>query len=204
MDEKTQQRIFEPFFTTKQMGRGTGLGLATVYGIIKGHRGFVTVHSEPGHGTRFDIYLPLSGEETSLQREDARAYVPGSGVVLLVEDEEEVLNATREMLEFLGYRVVAARSGQEALAIYRQRQDEIDLVLMDMIIPGISGGEAVDGLLEVNPSVRIVLASGYSLNGMAGDIMKRGCRAFIQKPYSLNELSRTLSEVSPSDIRGDA
>jgi len=204
MDEKTQQRIFEPFFTTKQMGRGTGLGLATVYGIIKGHRGYVTVHSEPGRGTRFDIYLPLSGEETSLQWEDAGVYVPGSGVVLLVEDEEEVLNATKEMLEFLGYRVVAARSGQEALAVYRQRQDEIDLVLMDMIMPGISGGEAVDGLLEVNPSVRIVLASGYSLHGMAGDIMKRGCRAFIQKPYSLNELSRTLSEVSPSDIRGDA
>jgi len=121
--------------------------------------------------------------------------VSGSGVILVVEDEEQVLETTREMLEFLGYTVLTARDGREAIEVYRRMGKGIHVVLMDMIMPGISGGEAIDALLEINPFVRIVLASGYSLNGMAGDIMRRGCRAFLQKPYNMGELSRTVTQV---------
>ncbi len=205
MDERTRQRIFEPFFTTKQMGRGTGLGLATVYGIVKGHRGYITVYSEPGHGTRFNVYLPLLEQDSAAEPEGERTdVVSGSGVILLVEDEDQVLETTREMLEFLGYTVMIARNGQEAIALFRQKHRAVDLILMDMIMPGISGSEAVDALMAIDPSVRIVLASGYSLNGLAGDIMNRGCRAFIQKPYNLNELSRTVAQVMQSAIRDSA
>jgi CheY-like chemotaxis protein len=116
-------------------------------------------------------------------------------MILLVEDEEQVLDTTREILEILGYTVLIARNGREAIDLYSRKGRSIDLVLMDMIMPGISGSEAIDALLKIDPSVRIVLASGYSLNGQAGDIMRRGCRAFLQKPYNMGDLSRTVAQV---------
>ncbi len=195
MDEKTRARVFEPFFTSKAMGRGTGLGLATVYGIIKGHKGIIDVESEPGQGTTFTIYLPASEKQVAEEKTANETIARGTETILLVDDEKMVLEVSREMLELLGYQVYAAGSGQEAIAVYMEKRDKIDLIILDMIMPGISGGETFDRLREINPDVRVLLSSGYSLTGEAKTIMDRGCKGFIQKPFQLQKLSGKVKEV---------
>jgi two-component system cell cycle sensor histidine kinase/response regulator CckA len=195
MDEKTRERIFDPFFTTKAMGRGTGLGLATVYGIIKGHKGMINVYSELGHGTTFTIYLPASQKEV-VKKETATGTIErGTETILLVDDEKIVLEVSREMLESVGYRVYAVGSGQEAITLFTEKRNEIDLVILDMIMPGISGGETFDRLREINPGIKVLLSSGYSLNGEAQTIMDRGCKGFIQKPFQIEKLSQKVREM---------
>jgi len=195
MDEKTRQRVFDPFFTTRTMGRGTGLGLATVYGILKGHGGFVHVDSEPGHGTTFSLYLPAS-EKTVTRTERVTDIVRGgTETILLVDDEQIILDVGREMLGSLGYRVWTEENGENAAAFYRNKGREIDLVILDMIMPGLSGGETYDQLRIINPNVRVLLSSGYSIDGMARQIMDRGCNGFLQKPFRLEELSRKIREI---------
>jgi two-component system cell cycle sensor histidine kinase/response regulator CckA len=195
MDAKTRERIFDPFFTTKTMGRGTGLGLAMVYGTIKGHGGMIDVTSEPGQGTAFYIYLPAS-EKTIVQEKPAvKEILTGTETVLLVDDEQMVLEVTRKLLESLGYRVHAAGGGQEAIAVYMEKRKEIDLLILDMIMPGISGGETFDCLKEINPNIRVLLSSGYSINGQAQEILERGCNGFLQKPFQLEKLSQKIREV---------
>jgi len=200
MDKKTMERIFDPFFTTKALGRGTGLGLATVYGIVKGHRGLINVYSEPGHGTTFNLYLPASDREVmhAATATAAAAIARGTETILLVDDEKMVLEVSRDLLESLGYLVHAAGSGQEALAVYMEKKEKIDLVLLDMIMPGISGGETFDRLREINPGIRVLLSSGYSINGEAIKIMDRGCNGFLQKPFQLENLSRKVRELLDS------
>jgi CheY-like chemotaxis protein len=195
MDEKTRERIFDPFFTTKGMGRGTGLGLATVYGIIQGHKGAIHVDSEPGRGTTFSIYLPASEGEVIREKRESGTILTGRETILLVDDEKMVLEVSKEMLESLGYRVYAAGSGQEALAVYMEKREEIDLVILDMIMPGISGGETFDRLREIHPTLRVLLSSGYSINGQAQDILNRGCNGFIQKPFQLEKFSTKVREM---------
>jgi len=195
MDEQTQQRIFDPFFTTREMGRGTGLGLASAYGIIKGHGGFINVYSEKGHGTTFSIYLPASDRATVRETPVAAAIHRGHETIFLVDDERMILDVTQEMLAGLGYRVLVAPGGAEALEIYRAQHETIDLVILDMIMPGMGGGEVLDGMKAVDPGVRIILSSGYSLNGMARNIMERGAMLFLQKPFHLDDLSRKVREA---------
>ncbi len=195
MDERTRQRIFEPFFTTQQMGRGTGLGLASVYGIIKNHNGIINVYSEPGQGTAFNIYLPCSEEEILEEKRPGDALIKGSETVLLVDDEEMIINVARDFLEALGYRVITAGGGKDALRIYKNNRDKISLVILDMIMPEMGGGETIDRLKEIDPGVAVLLSSGYSMEGRAGDVIKRGCRGFIQKPFDIKELSRKIREV---------
>jgi two-component system cell cycle sensor histidine kinase/response regulator CckA len=194
MDEATKQRIFDPFFTTKEMGRGIGLGLASVYGIIQNHRGLITVDSEKGRGTTFTIYLPASEKEPEQEQGISEELARGSGTVLLVDDEERVLKVGKDMLTTLGYQVVTARSGKEAIEVYRANQHTIDLVILDMIMPGMGGGTTYDRMKEINPGVKVLLSSGYSINGEANEILSRGCNGFIQKPFHIHELSRRIRE----------
>ena len=195
MDEKTRERIFEPFFTTKQTSMGTGLGLASVYGIVMGHRGFITVDSKVGHGTTFTIYLPASGQEVIQEQTASSEIFTGTEAILVVDDEQVVLEVSKEFLESLGYRVYGAGSGQEALAVYLEKQNEIDLVILDMILPGLSGEDTFDRLRLINPDIRVLLSSGYSISGKAQQILDRGCKGFLQKPFHLAKLSQKVREA---------
>ncbi len=192
MDEETRSHVFEPFFTTKAMGRGTGLGLATVYGIVKGHKGLITVYSSPGQGTTFHIYLPASQKEPSRELRFPEGVVKGQGTVLVIDDEEMILKVASELLRALGYNVITARGGVAGLRTYGERAQEVDLVLLDMIMPDMGGGEVFERLRQMNPGVRVLLSSGYAINGQAQQILEKGCRGFIQKPFSLAELSQKL------------
>jgi CheY-like chemotaxis protein len=195
MYKKTLERIFDPFFTTKEMGRGTGLGLASAYGVIKSHAGYIDVDSRRGQGTTFSIYLPASEKKVERVARSAERLITGTGTVLLVDDEEAVMKVGKELLELIGYRVLIARDGKEAVRTYRKHQDAIDVVVLDMVMPGMGGGEAYDRMKKVNPDVKVLLSSGFSIDGEAGDILNRGCNGFIQKPFTVRELSRAMEKV---------
>jgi CheY-like chemotaxis protein len=195
IDKATQKRIFEPFFTTKEMGRGTGLGLASVYGIVKGHGGYIEVDSRKGRGTTFSIYLPASEKRVSKPVKGGEQVIKGTETILLVDDEEAVLDLGAQMLEQLGYTVIEARGGAEAIEIYKTRRGSIDLVMLDMIMPEISGGDVCVAIKEINPQVRVLLSSGYSIEGQACTILKRGCDGFIQKPFSVEQLSMSVGKI---------
>jgi two-component system, cell cycle sensor histidine kinase and response regulator CckA len=197
MDEQTQQRVFDPFFTTKAMGRGTGLGLATVYGIVKGHGGFIQVESTPGQGTTFTFFLPATSRQQQADREipAVRGAIGGKKTILVVDDEPANMEVTKEILEILGYNVRTACNGSEAVAIYQERREEIELIILDMIMPEMGGGETFDRLKQIDPDVRVLLSSGYSLEGQAKDILNRGCLGFIQKPYKIEELDKKIQDI---------
>ncbi|NPU84705.1 MAG: PAS domain S-box protein [Syntrophaceae bacterium] len=196
MDDRTRLRIFDPFFTTKEMGRGTGLGLASVYGIVKGHGGFIRVSSAPGRGTTFVIYLPASGKALAVEPFTWDGGMSrGHETILVVDDEDMIREVTKEMLEGLGYRVLTAGDGGEAVSLFRSERKGVDVVILDMIMPGIGGGEVYDALRALDPGVRVILSSGYSLDGQARAIMERGIRDFLQKPFRIEDLSRKIRSV---------
>jgi len=199
MDDKTQQRIFDPFFTTKEMGRGSGLGLASAYGIIGNHGGIIDVHSRKGEGTTFSIYLPVSKNKAIREKELPEEIIRGTGTILLVDDEEMIIEAGKEMLEEIGYTVLVSRSGKETVDICKDRGKEIHLVILDMIIPDMGGGEIYDRLAQLNPEIKVLLSSGYSLDDRATEILARGCGGFIQKPFDIKELSHKIKEVLEKD-----
>jgi len=195
MDKEILERIFDPFFTTKDMGRGTGLGLASAYGIIKGHDGYIDVESRKGEGTTFSVYLPASEKKIAKAAKITKKLLKGTETVLLVDDEEIVLDIGRDLLEAMGCRVIIARDGREAIELYQKNQDNIDIVILDMIMPNISGSHTYDRMKEINPDIKVLLSSGYSIDGQATDILNRGCSGFIQKPFTINELSAAIRQI---------
>lgn len=196
MNAGTMERIFDPFFTTRAGGRGTGMGLPSAYGIVRNHGGFITVESAPGEGATFTVYLKATDKEMAPPAE-SKAGVPlgGTETVLVVDDEKTITDVTKELLENLGYRVYTAESGQEAVALYREKGSRIDMVILDVIMPGMSGEKTYDALKEINPGVKVMLSSGYTIDGQAQRIMDKGCRGFIQKPYEINELSLKMRKI---------
>ena len=195
MDKEIQQRIFEPFFTTKAVGRGTGLGLASAYGIIKNHNGIIDVYSEISHGTSFKIYLPASEKTVGMEKLLAEELMKGTETILLVDDEEMVVDIGKEILEKLGYTVIPASGGSEATDKFRQHKNRIDLVILDMIMPDMSGSETFDNLKKINPDIKVLLSSGYSIDGQASEILNRGCNGFVQKPFNLKQISSKIREI---------
>jgi len=195
MDEATQKRIFEPFFTTKEMGRGTGLGLASAYGIVKNHNGLIDVVSKKGVGSTFIFCLPASNRVVQTEMPDKSRVLKGPETVMFVDDEEMIVEVGEEILKALGYSVLLCRSGEEAIDVYKKKKEEIDIIVLDMIMPGMGGGETYDRFRQINPGVKVLLSSGYSINGKAKDILDRGCNQFIQKPFNIKELSQKLREV---------
>ena len=199
MDETTRQRIFEPFFTTKEKGQGSGLGLASVYSAITHHGGAVEVRSQLGEGTVFDCYLPAAPGLEPVEEENRGESLEGkTETVMVVDDESLILEITGEMLRQLGYRVLLARSGGEAVEMLRKTSDEVSLVVLDMVMPGMSGRETFDRIKQLSPSVRVLLASGYSLNAEARAILERGCDDFIQKPFRFEPFSQKIRSVLES------
>lgn len=195
MDETTLRQVFDPFFTTKEKGRGTGLGLASAYGIIKNHGGAITVYSEIDHGTTFNIYIPLSGRRPNTEFHVPNEIMPGTETILLIDDEEMILQVEQAVVETLGYRTVIARSGEEALQTISEMGSRIDLVILDMVMPGMDGSACFDHIRRIMPELPVILSSGYAINGHAEKIMRMGCKGFIQKPYNVAELSQKVRKV---------
>ncbi|HOI96485.1 MAG TPA: response regulator [Syntrophobacter fumaroxidans] len=195
MDKTTQERIFEPFFTTKEMGRGTGLGLASVYGIVKAHNGYIEVESYQGRGTTFSIYLPATGKKILDTGDIEQEIMEGTGTILIVDDEAMVLDVGASLLEALGYNVLQAPGGKEAVDICRDHPGPIDLVVLDLIMPDMGGGEVFDRIKEMRPGLKVLLSSGYNVDGQAGRILDRGCDGFIQKPFDINQLSAKIKDI---------
>ena len=195
MDKSISEHIFEPFFTTKEVGRGTGLGLASSYGIIKDHGGYIDVESKKGKGTSFRIYIPASEKEVRKPDIVSEEIIKATGTVLLVDDEKIILEVGRELLETIGFKALTAGSGEEAIEICSKKGDEIDIVLLDLIMPTMGGGEVFDRLKKINPDIKVLLSSGYSRGGQANDILSRGCDGFIQKPFRMSELSVKIRDI---------
>ena len=195
MDPETVGRIFEPFFTTKGVGKGTGLGLASAYGIIRNHKGFIRVESEKGRGSTFRIYLPASPAEKVADGALPDAPIKGKGTVLVVDDEQDSIEAAEVMLKELGYKVMHAQRGDEAIKLYRENMGNLDLITLDLVMPEMSGKEVFRQLKELNPDIRVLLVSGYGQNSQVEEIMSLGCNGFLQKPYDIQLLSQKISEA---------
>jgi len=194
--KEIQPRIFEPFFTTKEPGEGTGMGLAMVYGIVKSHKGTIEVASEVGQGTTFKIYLPLAEQPDKAERpEREEVFARGSGRILLVDDEELIRDIGRDILNHLGYEVVTAADGEQAVEYYKEHADEIDLVIIDMIMPRMDGRKCFRKLKEINPNVKAVLSTGYAVDALAQELLEEGMMGYVQKPYRIEQLAETVARA---------
>lgn len=195
MDDATQQRIFDPFFTTKAVGEGTGLGLSSAYGIIKNHGGSIRVSSKPGNGTAFTIYLPASDKAVFIKQDVPGDIPKGTETILLVDDQEMVVTVGQEVLRELGYEVMTALSGAEAIELFRLNKDRISLIILDMVMPGMNGSETYTRLKEIDPLMRVILSSGYSRDGQAQAILANGCQGFLEKPFDIIDLAKVIRNV---------
>ena len=199
INEGDIDKVFDPFFTTDSVGGSTGLGLSMVYGIIENHNGFISVESRVNEGTSFIILLPSSKKEIVYEEKLPLETKTGSDTILLVDDEPMITEVGKEMISMLGYDVITASSGMEALEIVGNQNNRIDLFIIDMIMPQMGGGELFDKLKSLNPEAKILLSSGYSIDGEAREIINRGCKGFIQKPFTLSQLGEKIRDILAAD-----
>lgn len=202
MTKKIQKKMFEPFFTTKEQGKGSGMGLASVYGTIKNHGGAINVYSEPGHGTSMKIYLPQSRVETNTTTQKPAHYNTATkeAHVLIVDDEDLILEVATSMLEKCGYKVSKCSNSKDAIKIYRENWKSINIVLLDMVMPIMNGREIFIEMKKTNPQIRSILSSGYTINEEVQQILNLGVMGFIQKPYKKAALSQKVSEILNTEI----
>jgi len=193
-------KIFDPFYTTKKKEKGTGLGLSSVYGIIKSHDGHIRVDSQPGKGSTFHIYLPVSHKQTPVIHPPDESIATGSETILIIDDEPDILEIGKEMLEALGYQVHSAQNGNKAIEYYSRYNGMIHLIILDMIMPGMNGEQVYERLVEINPDVKVLLSSGYSQNGLTEKTLKKGCNGFIQKPFKIQLLSQTIRKILTAPV----
>jgi CheY-like chemotaxis protein len=195
MDTETLTHIFEPFFTTKEIGRGTGLGLATVYGIVKQHKGFVDVDSTPGQGTAFRVYLPLGNGSAEISEKPAFFTMRGgSECILIAEDNDDLRDAAQEILQSLGYRVIAAKDGEEAVRIFEQQPEAIDLVFLDVVMPKLNGTDAYLRMVTRKPGLPVLFTTGYASEVSLVPMTTREKAKVLQKPYGSQYLAQKLRE----------
>jgi len=198
MDAETTARVFEPFFTTKETGKGTGLGLATVYGIVKQHGGFIHLYSEPGKGTTFRIYIP-AGAAAETRKASRDEQIPkGTETILLAEDNEGLQEAAKEMLEKLGYRVVPASNGREAAQIFTNNPAQFDLIILDIVMPKMTGPAAFSQMMAVRPDLRVIFSTGYTPEGASLTSLTEQGASILQKPYSMKNLAQTVRAILDS------
>ncbi|MBW1899740.1 MAG: response regulator [Deltaproteobacteria bacterium] len=195
IDKKILDKIFEPFYTTKEVGEGTGLGLASAFGIVKNHGGFIDVETKENKGTRFDIFLPATEKKDSAEDMPTEHLEKGTETILLIDDENIVIDVCRSMLKELGYEVIVARGGKAAIEIYAGRKESISLVILDIIMPDMDGGKVFDIIREINPEASVLLSSGCSIDAQASAILAKGCDGFIQKPFKIKQLSLLVREI---------
>ncbi len=195
MDKKIMEKIFDPFFTTKGFSKGTGLGLASVYGIVKSHGGYIDVDSRKGKGSIFSIYLPASDKEVKEKEMPSVMLYTGNETMLLVDDEDMILEVGSHMLETLGYKILTAKGGKEAVKIYKSNKRKISLVILDIVMPDMGGGEVYDKIKKINPGVKVLLSSGYDIESQAAEFLRPRCDGFIQKPFDIKTLSREIRKI---------
>ncbi len=197
MDKETKEKIFEPFFTTKNPGKGTGLGLASVFGIIKDHRGTIEVESWPGAGSTFQLYLPLCRRTPAAEESipETQIHKPGSGHILVIDDEELLRDACREMLETMNYKVTTASGCAEACDILKLNPQQFSCIILDMNMTDIGGYECYHNIRKINPGVPVIISSGYALNDEIQKLLREGANGFIQKPFSANKLAKAIKKV---------
>jgi PAS domain S-box-containing protein len=197
VSREIQDHIFEPFFTTKETGKGTGLGLSMVYGIVQSHKGVITCESEEGRGTTFNIFFPVL-EEQHVPAEAMKEDTPlkkGKGTILLVDDEEAIRKPAEEILREFGYHIIAVPDGETALEVYQNGNDGVDLVILDLIMPGMGGRQCMDKLLHLDPNAKIIIASGYSADGSIKEAMDAGAKGFVGKPWDVRHMLKVVGEV---------
>jgi CheY-like chemotaxis protein len=201
IDKEILEHVFEPFYSTKEVGKGTGLGLAMVYGIVKNHDGYILCYSEMSKGTTFKIYLPALYQDgqkrmTSAIEDQLKG---GNETILLVDDEEYIRELGVELFSDVGYKVLTATDGESALELYQKEQEGIDLVILDLVIPGMGGKKCYEEILKINPKARILIVSGYSVNGPGKEALKAGAKGFVGKPFDVAHMLETVRDILDED-----
>ncbi|MCK4426641.1 MAG: response regulator, partial [Deltaproteobacteria bacterium] len=203
IEKEVMDRIFDPFFTTKEVGKGSGLGLAMAYGIVKSSKGCIQVESKKGQGTTFDLFFPVTESATESAKEPSKSQaLGGSGTILVVDDEEVVRDLTQEVLSVHGYNVLLAQDGLEAIHVYKAFGHDIDLVLLDMFMPRLGGKEAYEKLKEINPDIKVIFCSGYGRNHKIYEELRNGDLHCISKPFKVDVLVREVQQVLSHKVAG--